>query len=189
MNISDLYYDPKFICDFVCWIVIRELFDQLIDYVCQIDKQLICLPKLVETTCTSSSVGSFNPTIECAFSSKSWVSWDILIILWLKVGPTHFIFNWSTILALMLNSSTIDFEEANKEAFKVVFLGSGVSTAIPKLRCVLDLNDQFATPCAVCRHASTVPDRYKHVTINERVGNVNMMITSFLARTSATTSR
>lgn len=46
--------------------------------------------------------------------------------------------------------------------FKVIFLGTGVSTAMPNIRHVLDFNDNLDTEsqskvCRVCQHAMSIP--------------------------------
>lgn len=43
-------------------------------------------------------------------------------------------------------------------SFKVIFLGSGVSTAIPTIRHVLDMNMEGQYQCPVCHHALTTPN-------------------------------
>lgn len=54
--------------------------------------------------------------------------------------------------------SHILFPATMVESFNVIFLGSGVSTAIPTIRHVLDMNMEGQYQCPVCHHALSSPN-------------------------------
>lgn len=42
--------------------------------------------------------------------------------------------------------------------FKILFVGTGVSTAVPNMRCIFNMNAGSLPPCAVCKNAHESPE-------------------------------